>query len=183
MKMLLPAVSMLGLLVSTTVAQDIPPVKELQIIPTWEQSELCPQTNADFDAGRMVVLRYQNDKKKAMEFSVPAERIHKAATETVRNAVRTQSTWAWRPTCLFVLHPPLGFAVPLPSGTSYLFTALAQENALRAEQRPTPTNVVPDSSLYAAIAECRKGWPTDFVMQEFCIKRQTDAYRRLRGGG
>jgi hypothetical protein len=183
MKMLLMAFSVLGMLVGTVVAQDIPPVKELQVIPTWERSDVCALANAEFEAGRTVPLRYQNEKKKATELSVPAQRIHKGATETVRKAMRTQSQWAWVPSCLFVLHPRLDFAVPLPAGTSFLFTALSQENGSRAEQKQKPPVTTPDTGLDAAIAECRKEWPTDFVMQEYCIKRQTDAYRRLRGGG
>jgi hypothetical protein len=96
-------------------------------VPGWLVSVLVsligPTLLLAFGIGglKIFLAALQNDKKKAMEFSVPAERIHKAATETVRNAVRTQSTGAWRPSCLFVLHPPLGFAVPLPSGTSDLF--------------------------------------------------------------
>ena len=174
---------MLGMLVGTLAAQDIPPVKELQIIPSWESSQICPQANADLEAGRTVSLRYQNEKKKKVELSVPAERIHKAATETVRRAMRTQSEWLWVPSCLFVLHPPIDAAVPLPLSMSFLSTALAEENALREAQRPKPTNAVPDSGLDAAIAQCRKDFPTDFVTQEYCIKQQTEAYRRLRGGG
>jgi hypothetical protein len=174
---------MFGLFIEISAVQDIPLVKDLQIIPSWEGSQTCPQANADFAAGRTVSLRYQNEQKKKVELSVPAERIHKAATETVRRAMRTQSEWSWVPSCLFVLYPPLDAAVPIPPRMSFLFTALAEENALRAAQKQKPTNAVPDSGLDAAIAQCRKDFATDFVTQEYCIKQQTEPYRRLRGGG
>src|SRR5258708_475566 len=99
MKRLLLAFVMLGMLVGTTVAQDIPPVKELQIIPSWENSESCIQANEEWKAGKVVHLRYADSKKKKVELEVPAERIHKAATETVRTALIKQSQWAWRPNC------------------------------------------------------------------------------------
>jgi hypothetical protein len=183
MKMLLTAFGVLGIAAATTVAQDVPPVKELQIIPTWERSENCDFANAEFEAKRTVPLRYQNEKKKTVELPVPAERVHNAATEAVRKAMRSQSQWAWRPGCLFVLHPPLDSVVPLRPGMSFLSTALSQENSLRAQQKQKPADSTPTVGLDAAIAECRKDWPTDFVMQEYCIKRQTEAYRRLHGGG
>jgi hypothetical protein len=41
---------MFGMFAGSTVAQDIPLVKELQIIPIWKRSEICQQANADFDA-------------------------------------------------------------------------------------------------------------------------------------
>src|SRR5688572_12997417 len=130
MKMLLTALPIVGMLAATAATQDIPPVKELQIIPTWERSENCDLANAEFDAKRLVPLRYQNEKRKAVELPVPAERIHKAATETVRKAMRSQSQWAWRPGCLFVSHPPLDSVVPLRPGMSFLGTALSQENSV-----------------------------------------------------
>jgi hypothetical protein len=183
MRKLLAALGLSVLLLGTIQAQDIPPVKDLQIIATWDRTENCDQTNADWDAKRPVLLRYQTDKKKAFEFTVPAESIHRPATEAVRTAMRSQSQWPWRPKCLFVLHPPMDFTAVLPSGTSFLFTALAEAKGRLADQKQKPTNTPADSELGAAIAQCKKDWPADFVMQEYCIKQQTEAYRRLRGGG
>ena len=182
MRMFLTAFGLFGIVVGTSVAQDIPPVTDLQIIPTWEHSSLCPDANAELQAGKTVHLRYQDEKKKKVELELPADRIHKDATQTVRNAMFSQARWTWNPPCLFVVHPPLESVVPLPLGLSFLRTALAEENGLRALRTQKQTGPTSDTGLDAAIAECKRLFPADFVTQEHCIKRQTEAYRRLRGG-